>query len=78
MCKRSSYINANEMCKKDLRIPDQRKTYDKLAVVMVCLNPKSKKGDPLTRILAPGIRAKEKIQQWKQNLRYQWKRKQKM
>ena len=61
-------ISTYRMCKEDLipGIPDQRKTYDKLAVVMVCLNPKSKKGDPLTRmlgvLLAPGVRAKEKIQ----------------
>ena len=54
-------ISTYRMCKEDLipGIPDQRETYDKLAVVMVCLNPKSKKGDPLTRmlgvLLAPGV-----------------------
>ncbi len=62
-------ISTYRMCKEDLipGIPDQRETYDKMAVVMVCLNPKSKKGDPLMRmlgvLLAPGVRAKEKIQQ---------------
>ena len=50
-------------------IPDEKKTYDKLTVVMICLNPESKKGNRLTKmlgiLLSPKLAAKEKIGQLK-------------
>ena len=48
-------------------IPDKKETYDKLTVVTICLNPRSEKGNRLTKmlgvLLAPGIKAKAKIHQ---------------
>ena len=65
-------ISKYRICKEDLipGIPDQRNTYDKMTVVTVCLNPKSGKGNPLTRmlglLLSPKIKGKVKIQQLKE------------
>ena len=65
-------ISKYRICKEDLipGIPDQRNTYDKMTVVTVCLNPKSGKGIPLTRmlglLLSPKIKGKVKIQQLKE------------
>lgn len=62
-------ISKYRICKEDLipGIPDQRDVYDKLTVVTVCLNSKSEKGNPLTRmlglLLSPKISAKAKIRQ---------------
>ena len=62
-------ISKYRICKEDLLpgIPDQRDVYDKLTVVTVCLNSKSEKGNPLTRmlglLLSPKISAKAKIRQ---------------
>ena len=51
-------------------IPDEKRTYDKLTVVMICLNAESQKGNPLTRmlglLLSPKIKVKVKIQQLKE------------
>lgn len=48
-------------------IPDEKRTYDKLTVVMICLNAESEKGNPLTRmlgvLLSPKIKAQNKIRQ---------------
>lgn len=66
-------ISKYQICKEDLipGIPDQRNTYDKMTVVTVCLNPKSEKGNPLTRmlglLLSPKIKGKVKIQQLKED-----------
>ena len=65
-------ISKYRICKEDLipGIPDRRNTYDKMTVVTVCLNPKSGKGNPLTRmlglLLSPKIKGKVKIQQLKE------------
>ncbi len=62
-------VSEYSICKKDRvpGIPDEKKAYDKLTVVMICLNPDSKKGNRLTKmlgvLLAPGIKAKAKIHQ---------------
>ena len=48
-------------------IPDEKKAYDKLTVIMICLNPGSEKGNRLTKmlgiLLTPEIEAKAKIKQ---------------
>ena len=48
-------------------IPDQKETYDKLSVVIICLNEKSKKGNRLTKmlgiLLSPKIKAGSKMEQ---------------
>ena len=48
-------------------IPDKKETYDKLTVVTICLNSRSKKGNRLTKMLGvllnPGIKANAKIHQ---------------
>ena len=48
-------------------IPDEKRTYDKLTVVMICLNAESKNGNPLTRmlgvLLSPKLKAQNKIRQ---------------
>ena len=48
-------------------IPDKKETYDKLTVVTICLNPRSKKGNWLTKmlgvLLAPEIQVNAKIEQ---------------
>lgn len=62
-------VSEYSICKKDRvpGIPDEKKAYDKLTVVMICLNPDSKKGNRLTKmldvLLAPGIKANAKIHQ---------------
>lgn len=64
-------ISVYSICKKDKvpGIPDEKKTYDKLTVVMICLNPESEKGNRLTKmlgiLLSPKIAAWEKIGQLK-------------
>ena len=48
-------------------IPNKKETYDKLTVVTICLNPRSKKGNWLTKmlgvLLAPEIQVNAKIEQ---------------
>ena len=48
-------------------IPNKKETYDKLTVVTICLNPRSKKGNRLTKmlgvLLAPEIQVNAKIEQ---------------
>ena len=48
-------------------IPDEKETYDKMTVVMICLNPESGKGNRLTKmlgiLLSPKIKAESKIHQ---------------
>ena len=74
-------ISKYRIGKEDLipGIPDQRNTYDKMTVVTVCLNPKSGKGNPLTRmlglLLSPKIKGKVKIQQLKEEFAIPMKRK---
>ena len=57
------------ICKKDRLsgIPDQKETYDKLSVVIICLNERSKKGNRLTKLLgillSPKIKAGSKMEQ---------------
>ena len=48
-------------------IPDEKRTYDKLTVVMICLNAEAKNGNPLTRmlgvLLSPKLKVQNKIRQ---------------
>ncbi len=48
-------------------IPDEKETYDKISVVMICLNPKSEKGNRLTKmlgiLLSPRLETGVKIHQ---------------
>lgn len=48
-------------------IPDEKETYDKISVVMICLNPKSEKGNRLTKmlgiLLSPRLETRVKIHQ---------------
>ena len=48
-------------------IPDEKETYDKISVVMICLNPKSEKGNRLTKmlgiLLSPRLETGMKIHQ---------------
>lgn len=46
-------VSRYSICKEDLisGIPDHRQAYDKLAAVMICLNPRSEKGNQLTSML---------------------------
>ena len=43
-------------------IPDEKETYDKISVVMICLNPKSEKGNRLTKML--GILLSPRLETW--------------
>ena len=62
-------ISEYSICKKDRipGIPDEKRAYDKLTVVMICLNPDSEKENRLTKmlgvLLSPTIKAKTKINQ---------------
>ena len=62
-------ISEYSMYKKDRipGIPDEKKAYDKLTVVMVCLNAKVDKGNRLTRmlgvLLSPQMKVTDKITQ---------------
>lgn len=48
-------------------IPNEKETYDKISVVMICLNPKSEKGNRLTKmlgiLLSPRLETGMKIHQ---------------
>ena len=46
-------VSEYSIVKKDCipGIPDKREAYDKMTVVEICLNPKSKKGNRLTEML---------------------------
>ena len=65
-------ISDYSICKKDKipGIPDRKEEYDKMTVVMICLNPNSKKGNRLTKmlgvLLSPTISADSKIRQLEQ------------
>ena len=60
-------ISDYSICKKDKipGIPDRKEEYDKMTVVMICLNPNSKKGNRLTKmlgvLLSPDMAAELKI-----------------
>ena len=60
-------VSDYSICKKDRipGIPDRKTEYDKLTVVMICLNPKSEKGNRLTKmlgiLLSPELKAESKI-----------------
>ncbi|OUP82183.1 hypothetical protein B5F07_14755 [Lachnoclostridium sp. An169] len=60
-------ISDYKICKDDLSpgIPEQKSEYDKLTVVMICLNPKSENGNRLTKmlniLLSPVMKAESKI-----------------
>ena len=55
-------------------IPNEKETYDKISVVTICLNPKSEKGNRLTKML--GILLSPRLERyisWNMNLTYRWK-----